>query len=290
MKRILITGAGSYIGTRVKAYLEAFPGQYAVSEMNMHGDAWTEASFSGYDAVLHTAGIVHRENTKQDPSFLELYTRVNTDLPVQVARKAKAEGVGQFLFLSTMSVYGLTAAVGKPVTITKDTPLKPNDHYGRSKAMAEEKLLPLSEDSFRVAVLRPPIVYGKGCKGNYRALEAFAQKLPFFPLVENRRSMVYIDNLAELIRQLIDDGAAGIFCPQNEEYTNTSRMVAAIARAKGRRVVLVGGFTWALKLLSPLIPAVNKAFGSLCYDRALSAYGTGYCVKSLPESIAETEN
>ena len=275
MKRILITGAGSYIGTQVKAYLEAFPGQYAVSEMNMHGDAWTEASFSGYDAVLHTAGIVHRENT---------------ELPVQVARKAKAEGVGQFLFLSTMSVYGLTAPVGKPVTITKDTPLKPNDHYGRSKAAAEEKLLPLSEDSFRVAVLRPPMVYGKGCKGNYRALEAFAQKLPFFPLVENRRSMVYIDNLAELIRQLIDDGAAGIFCPQNEEYTNTSRMVAAIARAKGRRVVLVGGFTWALKLLSPLIPAVNKAFGSLCYDRALSAYGTGYCVKSLPESIAETEN
>ena len=189
-----------------------------------------------------------------------------------------------------MSVYGLTAPVGKPVFITKDTPLHPVDHYGRSKAEAEERLLPMSDSAFRVAILRPPIVYGKGCKGNYRALQIFAGKLPVFPLVENQRSMIYIENLAELIRQLIDDEAAGIFCPQNDEYTNTSRMVAAIARAKGRRVVLVGGFTWALKLLGKWIPAVNKAFGSLCYEKALSAYGGGYCVKNLPESIAETEN
>ena len=290
MKRILITGAGSYIGTQVKAYLGRFPEQYAVSELNMHGEDWKKFCFRDYDAIVHTAGIVHRENTKRDPAFQELYTRVNTELPVQAAEKAKAEGVKQFIFLSTMSVYGLTAPVGKPVFITKDTPLCPVDHYGRSKAEAEERLLPMSDSAFRVAILRPPIVYGKGCKGNYRALQIFAGKLPVFPLVENQRSMIYIENLAELIRQLIDDEAAGIFCPQNDEYTNTSRMVAAIARAKGRRVVLVGGFTWALKLLGKWIPAVNKAFGSLCYEKALSAYGGGYCVKTLPESIAETEN
>lgn len=289
MKRILITGAGSYIGTQVKAYLARFPGQYAVSELNMHGEGWTETSFRDYDVILHTAGIVHRESTKQDPAFETLYTQVNTDLPVCVAEKAKAEGVKQFLFLSTQSVYGLTAPLGKPVMITKDTPLNPVDHYGRSKAAAEAKLLPMSDASFRVAILRPPIVYGKGCKGNYRALQSFAGQLPVFPLVQNQRSMVYIENLAELIRQLIDDGAAGIFCPQNDEYTNTSRMVADIARAKGRRVMLVGGFTWALKLLGSFVPAVNKAFGSLCYDRQLSAYGSGYCVKTLAESIVETE-
>ena len=109
MKRILITGAGSYIGTQVKAYLERFPEQYAVLELNMHGEDWKKFHFRGVDAVLHTAGIVHREDTKHDPAFRELYTRVNTDLPVEVAEKAKAEGVKQFLFLSTMSVYGLTA-------------------------------------------------------------------------------------------------------------------------------------------------------------------------------------
>ena len=282
--RVLITGAGSYLGEAIRAAL--LKSGVEADELDVRGPL-PENAFQGYDRVVHVAGIAHQKETAENRP---LYEQVNHHLAVEIARAAKAQGVQQFVFFSTMSVYGLTAPVGKPVTITKDTPLKPNDHYGRSKAAAEEKLLPLSEDSFRVAVLRPPMVYGKGCKGNYRALEAFAQKLPFFPLVENRRSMVYIDNLAELIRQLIDDGAAGIFCPQNEEYTNTSRMVAAIARAKGRRVVLVGGFTWALKLLSPFVPAVNKAFGSLCYDRALSAYGTGYCVKSLPESIAETEN
>lgn len=290
MKRILITGAGSYIGTQVKAYLERFPEGYAVSEQNMHGEDWQKVSFRGFDAILHTAGIVHREETKQDPASRELYTRVNTQLPLRVAEKAKAEGVGQFLFLSSQSVYGLTAPLGKPVFITKDTPLRPADFYGESKLEAERKLLPMSDDTFRVAILRPPIVYGRGCKGNYRALQSFAQKLPVFPLVENRRSMLYIENLAELIRQLIDDGAAGIFCPQNEEYANTSRMVAAIARERGRRVVLVGGFTWALKLLSPFLPAVNKAFGSLCYAKALSDYGGGYCVKTLAESIAQTES
>lgn len=290
MKHILITGAGSYIGTQVKAYLERFPEQYAVSELNMHGEDWKKFRFRGYDAIVHTAGIVHREDTKRDPAFGELYTRVNTDLPVEVAEKAKAEGVKQFIFFSTMSVYGLTAPLGKPVFITKDTPLHPVDNYGKSKLEAEEKLLPMSDSDFRVAILRPPIVYGKGCKGNYRALQTFARKSPVFPMVENQRSMLYIENLAELIRQLIDDEAAGIFCPQNDEYTNTSRMVATIARARGRRVVLVEGFTWALKLLGRWIPAVNKAFGSLCYEKALSDYGGGYCVKTLPESIAETEN
>lgn len=289
MKRILITGAGSYIGSQVKAYLGHFPGAYTVSELNMHGEDWRQADFRGVDAILHTAGIVHREDTKHNPAFRELYETVNRDLPAAVAEKAKREGVRQFLFLSTQSVYGLSAPLGKPVVITENTPLAPVDLYGSSKAEAEARLLPLSDANFRVAILRPPIVYGKGCKGNYRALEKFAAKLPAFPKVENGRSMIYIENLCELIRQLIEDGAAGIFCPQNDEYTNTSRMVAAIAREHGRHVSLVPGFTWALKLLSGFVPAVNKAFGSLQYDRSLSAYGKGYCVKNLAQSIAETE-
>ena len=289
MKQILITGAGSYIGTQVRDYLARFPGQYAVSELNMHGDGWRQADFHGVDAILHTAGIVHREETKHDPAFRELYETVNRDLPAAVAEKAKREGVRQFLFLSTQSVYGLSAPLGKPVVITKDTPLAPVDLYGSSKAEAEAKLLPMSDDAFRVAILRPPIVYGKGCKGNYLALEKFAGKLPVFPKVENGRSMIYIENLCELIRQLLADEAAGIFCPQNDEYTNTSQMVAAIAREKGRHICLVPGFTWALKLLGNFVPAVSKAFGSLQYDRELSAYGKGYCVKNLAQSIAETE-
>lgn len=289
MKQILITGANSYIGTSLERYLSQWPEDYRVETVDMIGDGWREKSFAGFDAVVHVAGIVHQEKTKHDPSQKELYDRVNARLPVEVAAKAKAEGVKQFLFLSSMSVYGLAAPVGKVVTITADTPLNPADHYGISKKKAEEGLEPLADSSFRVAVLRPPMIYGKGCKGNYVTLAKLAKKLPVFPWVENQRSMLYIENLTECIRLLIEDEADGLFCPQNEEYVNTSDLVSRIAHANGRDLLLVRGFTWALKLMRHVTALPDKAFGSLCYDYELSRYPKNYWLKDLSESIMETE-
>lgn len=289
MKRILITGAGSYIGLHVKAWMEQWPEAYQVEMLSLRADDWRERSFQGFDAVLHAAGIVHEPKSKDDPSQAERYDRVNHRLAVEVAEKAKADGVGQFLFLSSESVYGLTAPLGKVVTITRDTPIRPVDHYGISKAKAEEDLGALGDEHFKVAILRPPMIYGKGCKGNYQTMAKLAKKLPVFPLVENQRSMLYIDNLAEFIRLLVEDGAEGTFCPQNAEYVSTSDMVNRIAQANGRKIRMVPGLTWALKLLSPATGMVDKAFGSLRYDRSLSDYPRDYCVKSFPESITETE-
>lgn len=289
MKRILITGGGSFIGSHVKTYLEQWSESYQVETISLRGDDWHQRSFLGFDAILHAAGIVHQPQSKDDPSQAELYDRVNHRLTVEVAEKAKREGVGQFLFLSTESVYGLHAPVGKVVTITKDTPLHPVDNYGISKAKAEEDLAALRDEHFKVVILRPPMIYGKGCKGNYQTLAKLAKKLPVFPLVENRRSMLYIDNLCEFIRLLVEDVADGLFCPQNEEYVSTSDMVNRIAHAGGRGILMVRGFTWALKLLRPMTGMVDKAFGSLCYDRSLSDYPKNYCVKSFDDSIAETE-
>ena len=289
MKRILIAGAGSYIGTSVEAHLKQWPEAYAVDTMDMVDGSWRERSFRGYDAVLHVAGIVHQPKTKNDPDQASLYARVNRDLAVDTARKAKEEGVGQFLFMSTASVYGLTASVGQMLLITKDTPLNPTDNYGISKLEAEEGLSQLADDTFRLAILRPPLVYGKGCRGNYATLSKLARKLPVFPKVDNRRSMLYIENLAECIRLLIDDRAGGIFCPQNSEYVNTSDLVSRIAHANGKGIVLVEGFTWALKLLGLGTELAGKAFGSWCYDFALSDYEKDYCIKTFDESILETE-
>lgn len=289
MKRILITGIGSYIGSHVKAYLEQWPERYQVEMISLRTDDWRQRSFAGFDAVLHAAGIVHQPKSKDDPSQAELYDRVNHLLAVEVAEKAKCEGVGQFLFLSTEAVYGIHAPMGKVITITKDTPLHPDDNYGISKAKAEEGIGALRDDSFKVAILRPPMIYGKGCKGNYQTLSKLAKKLPAFPLIENQRSMLYIDNLCEFIRLLVEDEADGLFCPQNEEYVSTSDMVNRIAHLNGRGILMVRGFGWALKLLRPMTGMVDKAFGSLCYDRSLSDYPKNYCVKSYDESIAETE-
>ncbi len=289
MKKILITGAGSYVGGSVEQYLAQWPEEYQVDTLDMVGEGWKAASFAGYDALFHVAGIVHQPQSKDDPGQAALYQKVNTDLAVETAKKAKAEGVKQFVFMSSASVYGLSAPVGKVVMITADTPLKPADNYGISKAKAEEGLRALADEHFKLAILRPPMIYGKGCKGNYVTMAKLAKKLPVFPYVANQRSMLYMENLAEFVRLVIEDGAEGLYCPQNNEYVNTSDMVNLIAHANGKGIVMVKGFTWALKLLSNVTGIVDKAFGSLCYDRELSQYKCDYCIKNLQESIMETE-
>ena len=289
MKKILITGANSYIGTSVEQYLQQWPQGYQVDTVDMIDGSWRNQDFSGYDAVLHVAGLVHQPQTKNDPAQAERYDRINHLLAVETAQKAKADGVKQFVFLSSASVYGLNAPVGKVVMITKETPLNPTDNYGISKKYAEEGLQKLADDQFKVAIVRPPMIYGKGCKGNYQTMAKLARKLPVFPWVDNQRSMLYMENLAEFIRLLIADEAEGIFCPQNNEYVNTSDMVNLIAHANGKGIVLIHCVSWALKLLRPVTGIVDKAFGSLCYDFELSRYEKDYCVKNLPESILETE-
>lgn len=289
MIRLLITGAHSYIGTSVANYLKQWPERFQVDEISLVDGSWRDSSFRGYDAVLHVAGIVHDKKTKDDPAQAELYDRVNHRLAVETAQKAKEEGVSQFLFMSTTGVYGLTAPLGREVMITAGTPLRPTDNYGISKLRAEESLGTLADEQFRLVILRPPMIYGKGCKGNYVTLSKLAKKLPIFPKVENRRSMLYIDNLAELIRLLLEDRAGGVYCPQDGSYISTCWMVEQIARANGKKICLVSGTTWALKLLRKRFGAVDKAFGSLCYAPELSEYRMDYRIKTPEQAIRETE-
>lgn len=288
MKKILITGRGSYLGNSLKAYLEAFGDCYQVDCVSLRSGDWMEQSFRGYDAVYHTAAIVHQSRSKTDPGELARYRAVNRDLAVAAAKKAKAEGVRQFVFLSTMAVYGLTAAFGETVTITAQTPTVPTDNYGLSKLEAERALLALEGPDFRVSILRPPMIYGKDCKGNFRSLVSMARRLPFFPKVPNRRSMLYVGSLNRLVQQIIDREERGIFCPQDPEYVNTSAMVQAIAAAQGKRLLLIPGFSWALHLLRHLTGAVDKAFGSLVYDKALSKLEEDYCIASFPDSVKQS--
>ena len=288
MKKILITGKGSYLGNSLKAYLEAFGDCYQVDCLSLRSGDWKEQSFRGYDAVYHTAAIVHQPRSKDAPGELARYRAVNCDLAVDAAKKAKAEGVRQFVFLSTMAVYGLTAAFGKTVTITAQTPTAPTDNYGLSKLEAERALLSLEGPDFRVAILRPPMIYGKDCKGNFRSLVSMARRLPFFPKVPNRRSMLYVGSLNRLVQQIIDREERGIFCPQDPEYVNTSAMVQAIAASQGKHLLLIPGFSWALHLLRHLTGAVDKAFGSLVYDKALSKLEEDYCIASFPDSVKQS--
>lgn len=289
MKKLLITGSHSYIGRAVGDYLSRWPDRYGVTLVSVSDGSWKEMSFEGFDAVLHVAAIVHQPGSKSDPDQWPLYEKVNTALAIEIAEKAKQAGVRQFLFMSSASVYGLDAPLGRRVTITADTPLNPKDHYGLSKQKAEEGLRALCGESMKLAILRPPMIYGKGCKGNYQKLAAMAKKLPVFPAVDNQRSMLYIGNLTEFIRLILEDEAEGIFCPQDREYVNTGDMVSLIAHCHGKNILMVKGFTWVLKLLRPATKAVDKAFGSLLYDQKLSDYPKDYQLFDLVQAIAETE-
>ena len=290
MKNILITGAGSYIGTSFENYLkENYPDDYRVDVVDMIDPAWKEKSFAGYDVVYHVAGIAHSDNGKIPPEKEKLYRSVNTDLTVETAKKAKAEGVGQFIFMSSAIVYGESGKIGRPKTVTKETPPAPANCYGDSKLQAERGILPLEDDTFRVVILRPPMIYGRGSKGNFPQLERFARKLKFFPYVKNERSMLYIGNLVEFVRLLIENGESGVFFPQNAEYSNTSELVRMIGEANGKKIRLVRGFGWILRLLGHFTGLVNKAFGNLTYEPGMSEYKTEYRKFSLRESIEETE-
>lgn len=289
MKKILITGAGSFIGTSFENYIKQWPEEYSVDTVDMIDDTWREKSFAGYDTVFHVAGIAHSDNGKISDEKAKLYYAVNTDLTIETAKKAKAEGVSQFIFMSSAIVYGESAPVGRAKVITKDTPTAPENCYGDSKVQAEKGILPLNDVDFKVVILRPPMIYGKGSKGNYPVLAKMALKLPFFPYVKNERSMLYVGNLMEFVRLMIVNEEQGIFWPQNSEYSNTAELVKTIAGVHGKKVRLVKGFTWALKLLSHFTGLVDKAFGSLSYDKDLSKYKSNYQIVSLKDSIKETE-
>lgn len=281
-KSVLITGAGSYIGETFKVYAaEHYPSNFLIDVVDMIDPAWRDKDFSSYDIVYHVAGIAHADVGNVSEEVKEKYYAVNTDLAIEAAEKAKADGVKEFIFMSSMIVYGESAPYGKKKIIDENTVPAPANFYGDSKLQADVGVRELADDTFRVIVLRPPMIYGKGSKGNYPTLAKLAKKLSIFPDVENERSMLYIENLCEFLCQvmLVDEFAVHsiILIPQNGEWSRTSDMVKKIAGVSGRKI-------YKLRILNPVVLAgskipgkiggiVNKAFGSMTYDPKLSEYG-----------------
>lgn len=289
MKKILITGANSYIGDSFEKYMRQWPEKYNVKIIDMIDGTWRDSDFSGFDVVYHVAGIAHSDNGKINEEMEKRYYAINTDLAVETAVKAKAEGVKQFIFMSSAIVYGESAGVGKEKVIDKNTPVSPLNCYGDSKVQAENGIIPLSDEDFKVVILRAPMIYGKGSKGNYPLMAKLAIRLPVFPKVKNQRSMLYVENLVEFVRLLIENEDKGLFWPQNREYSNTSEIVKMIAEVHGKKVVLIKGFEWILKGMSRFVGIVNKAFGNLTYEKSMSEYKEEYRIIGLKESIERTE-
>lgn len=284
MKKILITGANSYIGTSFKNWLEKENDKYLIEELDMRSDSWKERDFSYFDVVFHVAGIAH---VSSDPKLEDLYYKVNRDLTIMTAEKAKKEGVKQFIFMSSIIVYG--DSTKKLKIIDQDTIPSPSNFYGNSKLQAEEGIKPLQCNSFKVVILRPPMIYGKESKGNYHKLSKLALKLPLFPDYDNQRSMLHIDNLCEMLKLIIDNEENGLFFPQNAEYTKTSEMVKMIAKMHGKKMITTRICNPLISLLCTKVDILNKVFGNLVYDQNMSKYKQDYRIRNLYESIKTTE-
>jgi len=280
MKKILITGKNSYIGSMFTEWVEQWPKKYTTEAISVRGDEWKAVDFSSYDTVFHVAGIAH---VSSDPELEDKYFEVNRDLTIEVAKKSKEDGVNQFIFMSSIIVYGT-----KNEFIDAKTKPDPDNFYGESKIQAEEGIRPLQDKNFNVAIIRPPMIYGKGSKGNYPLLSKLAQITPIFPDYDNQRSMLHIDNLTELLRLVIDHNDAGIFYPQNEEYVKTSDMVKMISKVHNKRLFQTRLFNPIIRPLTK-INLVNKVFGNLAYDMYLSNYKNNYRSRRFSETIEYTE-
>ena len=225
MKRILITGANSFVGTSVERWLMKEPEKYRVDTVDTMNEKWREADMSLYDTVFHVAGIAHVD---PKPEMAPLYYKVNRDLTIEIAKHAKDCGVRQFVFMSSKIVYQASKSL-KGDVVTRDSRPNPNDFYGDSKLQAENGLKELESPNFRVAILRPCMIYGPQGKGNFLRLAWLATKAPFFPEWHNKRSMLYIDNLAEFVKQIIDRDLQGTFYPQNAELADSIEIVRFFA-------------------------------------------------------------
>ena len=282
MKRILITGAGSYVGESVRRYmLSTAPGEFEIDAVDTMGDNWKKADYTQYDVVYHVAGIAH---VNADPKMEPLYYKVNRDLTIEVARHAKASGVRQFIFMSSQIVFHESQSL-KSEVLTKDTKPNPNGFYGDSKLQAEKGLHELESDDFKVCILRPCMIYGPNAKGNFPRLARLATKVPFFPCWHNKRSMLYIDNLAEFVKQAVRRELVGTFYPQNREQADTVEIIRFFAREAGHKV-------WITRLLNPLVwlgsfvlQPINKMFATYYYDPQMSTMDFDYQLVSFEESL-----
>lgn len=286
MKKILITGAGSYVGESVRKYMLSH-GSYQIDAVDTMGDKWKQADYSQYDVVYHVAGIAH---VNADPKMEPLYYKVNRDLTIEVAKHAKAAGVRQFIFMSSQIVFHESQSL-KTEVLTKDTKENPNGFYGDSKLQAEIGLRKLNENEdenanqMKICILRPCMIYGPNAKGNFPRLAKLAVKTPVFPEWHNKRSMLYIDNLAEFVKQCVDRELAGTFYPQNREQADTVEIIRFFAKAAGHKV-------WITKLFNPFVwmgsfvlQPINKMFASYYYDPEMSRMDFDYQLVSFEESL-----
>lgn len=275
--KILITGANSFVGTSVEQRLLKTPDRYSVDTVDTIEGKWKEVDFSKYDVIFHVAGIAHVD---PKPEMAPLYYKVNRDLTLEIAQHAKSQGIKQFIFMSSMIVFHASKSL-KGSVIDKNTVPEPNDFYGDSKLQAEIGLKKIVSDEFKIAILRPCMIYGANGKGNFQRLAKLAKRMPIFPAWHNKRSMLYIDNLCEFVKQTIDRQLSGIFHLQNREYADTVK----ICKHYNNKMLCTRILNPLVWLGSFVLKPLCKMFANQYYESELTSFDFDYQIVSFEDSL-----
>jgi len=261
MAKVLITGTNSFIGKNFIRYSQ----NRECDEVSLIDNKPEDIEFKRYSVVLHLAAIVHQSGGIP----YEEYLRVNSDLCIRVAEQAKQKGIEQFIFLSTLKVYGETY----PETglMNELSGCYPSDAYGRSKLEAEKRLGELEDDRFKVAIIRPALVYGEGVKANMLDLIRLVERWPLLPFgnISNKRNFVYTENLIAYLDRVIELRSSGIFIAIDPYSISTTDLITYIARYLQRKVLLIHMPPLFVKILKLFIPGIIiRLFGSLEFDNS----------------------
>jgi nucleoside-diphosphate-sugar epimerase len=254
--RVLLTGASGFIGS---AFCRLYRTDFDIEAVSFRQEVG-KIDMSRADAVVHLSALVHQMNGA-DP---KTYQEVNVTKTLMLAAKAKASGVKQFIFMSSTKVYGEE----NREAYDEKSPCHPKDPYGQSKLDAETGLLAIADETFKVTIIRTPVVYGEGVKANILKLIKLADRYRLLPFggIKNRRSMVYVGNLAYLIAELIKQKKAGIFLASDDQPLSTSGLIKRIAIALDTPLLLIpfSPMRIVLKFLRPQI--YQRLYGDLYLD------------------------
>jgi UDP-glucose 4-epimerase len=228
--KILLTGANGFIGNY---FVDKYKNKYNINTFSFLNDSFESLDLSNIDAIIHLSALVHQMGGASE----EEYEKVNVKQTISLANKAKKSGVNKFILMSTVKVYGEETNI----KYNENTICKPEDEYGKSKLKAEQLLVKLNNDDFRVSIIRTPIVYGYGVKANIKNLVSLVGKVPILPFarINNRRSMVYIGNLCHLVNEVMIQDKSNLYLASDDNPLSTSELINLIAKGLDKKVILL---------------------------------------------------
>lgn len=271
---ILITGSSGYLGS---SFIQSYQDSYTIHTFSLQQNDLNQLNIKGVEAIIHCAALVHQ---KKEHTYSK-YHEINTVYPVELAKKAKQDGVKQFIFISTIAVYNPEEEI-----ISSRTEPDPVTPYGKSKLEAEQQLLALQDPAFKVAIFRIPMIYGVNAPGNIDTLIKLITKLPILPFgnIQNKRSFIYIENITNIIHQILQKQTGGILIVADDASLSTTKLIASLANGMNKpiKLIKIPFFSNILQKLKPQI--YTKLYDNLEVHHNLKEYFNNYL---LPYSVEE---